>query len=219
MRDARCPRKREDGFRGGKCQFCKAPPVGITSRGRPATARSQAVIQVFWAVTRDARETSGPRTARVESPDEDPTRIVDPLVDIADHVEEGVLTPATLTGGGLPRLPEQGAFGIGGEVQSGIEVIFRHVSIEKVGWVAVAMDIAGASHVLAAIRVLRSCLSLAGEHPLALEAESFPRVRTSSFGSRVIQIPSWHLIWARRSKRANGALELETRRCGEGEEP
>src|SRR5687768_1246662 len=86
--------------------------------GLPTAANPEAVVEVLRGVDRDASVATLTSAARIEAALESASRLIDPFVQIADHIEDGVLPPVAAAARRGASLAQERAVGGFDQVQA-----------------------------------------------------------------------------------------------------
>src|SRR6478609_4045568 len=98
--------------------------------GSFAAADAEAVVEIVVGMATDPSVAPLAGAAGKEAALEGAARIVDPFVEVADHVVDRVLAPFAAAARGRAGLAEQRPRVALGEVQAGIEVVLRSISVK-----------------------------------------------------------------------------------------
>src|SRR5688572_25482045 len=136
----------------------------------------------------DSRGTACLRLAGIEAAEEQPVWVVDPFVEVAHHVEDGVVAPlASATRGGA-RGAEQGPVAIREAIQARVAVSHRGLAMDQRRGVALAGHVANAAFVAVAVRKASVAFAAAGPHPLVLAAQPLAGVAADFAGEQPAQV-------------------------------
>ena len=134
---------------------------------------------------------------RVEAALKRPLRVINPFVEVADHVVDDVATPNALAALGRAGPMQQWAAFSRGQIQPRIEMSFGGISMEKYSRMRLSENVAGTGHVLVTVRELLVLFSAAGQHPFVLGAQALARAAACLGGSVPIQIAAGDHVGSR----------------------
>ena len=141
----------------------------------PAAACAQAVVVIVSGVDLDARVTPPVGFARVESADEGAGRIIDPFVEIAGHVPDGVALPSAGAAQQRAGRAQHRAAGVLDQVQSGVAPVERGLAVQDDTGVDGRRQVAAGGVEVFAVGLSSPAFGAAGHQPLALLAEVLAR--------------------------------------------
>src|SRR5260221_3354157 len=149
-----------------------------------AEAHAGGEIEKHWDVLAHPRVASAHRVARIEAVHECPLGVVDPLIDVADHVVNAVVAPGAAASRGSSGGLEERCAVDGKLVQTRIPMTERGISVEDGGRMLRLVDIADALLVLLAVREAGVLFAAASGLPFFQLAQPFSRCFARGFGGR-----------------------------------
>src|SRR6478735_1530821 len=156
----------------------------------PATAGSEAVVEVGAGMAADLGVAALTSAAGVKTAKEGAYGCVHPFVEIADHVVDRIAPPSTLAALGRSGLAQQRAVLGFHEVESRIEVTARRVVMQNLCGVGFTEDVTPPFLILVAVRELATSLAAASKHPLFEGAQALACVATGELGEVAAEVPA-----------------------------